>query len=898
VTPLQKVFAKFPNARRCGKGWSDRCPAHDDRKPSLSFREDGDGGKVLMHCHAGCETKDICAARGLTLRDLFPEDNGPTSLRNGQGKPKGRINKPKRKDKPKDNGPVFPTDDEAIAAMDRIMGGKHTAKWPYCNADGEVVGWVLRWPRQDGGKEIRPVSLHKNGWRLAAMPEPRPLYNLPDVLQAKVVIVCEGEKCAEKFRAHGFVATTSAGGSSVAHLTDWTPMAGREVWFFPDNDKPGRKYESAVPDILLELVPRPLVKVVKLPNLPEKGDIEQWIEAQGDAAEPENMKKEIEAMAALTEPIMAEADESSLMQFVPFPVKELPEPLRTFTSSAAKSLNCDTSYLALPLLVAAAAAIGYTRLLELKPGWLVPAILWGIIIGESGSGKTPALRQALKPMRKRQAKAFKKHKEAMEQHEAEMAVWKKDNQSWERGKGDGDVPPEKPAEPVCERLIVSDTTVEALAPILATSPRGLLLGRDEVDAWFGSFDKYAGKGKGGSDAANWLSMHSGEEIIVDRKSGTPRTIHVPHAAVCVVGGIQPGVLRRTMGREHRESGLLARPLLTFPPRKAKRWIGAGISPTEEACLQSLFDRLYSLQSAKDEEGQDRPEVLAMTPEAMNAYIAFCNAHGQQQMDTSGDLAAAWSKLEETPARLALVIHFIRWAAHDKTLASAGIIDAMSMRVAIVLTEWFKNETRRIYAMLDEGDEGHDQRRLLEWLQARGGEATAREVARGCSWLKKAGQAEAALEELKAAGLGKWEVRQHGGPGRQATVFVLASRLATSTTTDATPSTPATIDTIARNTAENAIVSAPGASEASFPPDCVDAPRPARPDAIPIDTTPEKPAAKPFGIDTISKNAGKNGIASRVDSVDGSPHIEPDDHETTGTGAPPGRLFPEQRGLLD
>ena len=71
-----------------------------------------------------------------------------------------------------------------------------------------------------------------------------------------------------------------------------------------------------------------------------------------------------------------------------------------------------------------------------------------------------------------------------------------------------------------------------LAPILLANPRGLLMARDELAGWIGSFDRYSG-GKGGADAAHWLSMHNGESVTVDRKTGRPRTIHVPSAAVSI-----------------------------------------------------------------------------------------------------------------------------------------------------------------------------------------------------------------------------------------------------------------------------------------------------------------------------------------------------------------------------
>lgn len=49
-----------------------RCPAHQDRLPSLSVAE-GTDGRAVLHCHAGCETANVIAALGLTWSDLFPE---------------------------------------------------------------------------------------------------------------------------------------------------------------------------------------------------------------------------------------------------------------------------------------------------------------------------------------------------------------------------------------------------------------------------------------------------------------------------------------------------------------------------------------------------------------------------------------------------------------------------------------------------------------------------------------------------------------------------------------------------------------------------------------------------------------------------------------------------------
>jgi hypothetical protein len=755
MTPLETLLARLPSAKKAGNGWSACCPAHDDQRASLSIAQ-GDDGTALIKCHAGCDTSAILAAVGLKLVDLFPPKTGPTPTRSGRPAPGGRT---------------FATAKDAVTELER-RHGKRSALWTYHDVQGEPVGVVVRWNRQDG-KDIRPVARHANGWHIGAMPDPRPLYGLPDLAAARRVVVVEGEKVADAARSLGFVATTSGGGAQAAAKTDWRPLAGKEIWLMPDNDAPGRKFGDIVAGILAKLTPAPTVRVVELPDLPDGGDMADWIDAHGDAAEPKTMRTEIETLVQAVEPW--QPGDADCLAYLPFPVNTLPEPIRGFVDAGARAIGCDPSYLALPLLTAIAAAIGNTRRLELKRGWSAPPILWGAIVGESGTAKTPAFRLVMQPMRERQRKSLERHAEQIKQYEADLARWEKEMTAWKRDKDAADDPPEKPDPPQAERFIVSDTTVEALAPILLANPRGLLLGRDELAGWIGSFDRYAGKGKAGADAANWLSMFNAESIIVDRKTGIPRTIHVPLAAVCVSGGIQPAILQRALGLEHRESGLAARLLLSCPPRKAKRWTEADIDPTAEAELVKLFDRLYQLQPTAGDNGETRPVLVRLSADAKAAWKAYYNAHAVEQADLTGDMAAAWSKLEEYAARFALVIHFTRWAAGDPNLMKPEIVDVSSMNAGIVLAKWFKHEARRVYAMLDETDTERDQRRLRDWIGRKGGTVTPREVQQGCRWLKEPGAAEAALEELVNAGGGTWgEVPTTAKGGRPARPFVLST----------------------------------------------------------------------------------------------------------------------------
>lgn len=73
MSAVDKLLDRLQGVKRKAPGkWMAKCPAHDDRNPSLGISE-GDGGKIICHCFAGCDTSDVLAAVGLTFNDLFPE---------------------------------------------------------------------------------------------------------------------------------------------------------------------------------------------------------------------------------------------------------------------------------------------------------------------------------------------------------------------------------------------------------------------------------------------------------------------------------------------------------------------------------------------------------------------------------------------------------------------------------------------------------------------------------------------------------------------------------------------------------------------------------------------------------------------------------------------------------
>lgn len=460
----------------------------------------------------------------------------------------------------------------------------------------------------------------------------------------------------------------------------------------------------------------------------------------------------------------------SLAAYAPFPTEVLPEPVRSFVLEGSAAIGCDPAFIVMPLIAALASAIGNTRRIRLKPGWFEPAILWTAIVGESGSQKSPGLDLTMKPLQDLQDRAFEQFAREKEAYEIARLEYERALTKWKRGKSKED-PPEKPKEPVPMRYFVSDTTVEALAVVHDGQWRGLFLARDELAGWLRSFNQY--KKAGGGDTAHWLEMHGGRPMAIDRKTGPQKLIYIPRASVSLTGGIQPGTLKRCLDREHFEDGLAARILLALPTRKPKRWTEISVSPESQAAIDLVFAKLFQLEPDKTQEGKAIPGLVGLTPEAKRLWIQFYNAHGAEQADLTGDVAAAWSKLEGYAARLALVIHLVRWANGEGV--SDKEVDKESIAAGVRLSQWFGQEAKRIYAIIRESGEDEELRERVEMIERKGGKVTVRGWQRARCFESAEG-AEAELEELVQAKLGEWTQTTPGPKGgRPPRLFTLTRK---------------------------------------------------------------------------------------------------------------------------
>lgn len=202
--PLRRLFDRLDRVRRNGNGWVARCPAHEDRNPSLGIAV-GEDGRVLLTCYAGCGYRDIVAAIGLEERDLF-ERNGDREA----GSHTGRANEP-------------------------------TAVHVYHDETGQPLFEVRRFARE----QSKCLPFLPGATTPGIGDTRRVIYRLPEVLTAirdgETVYVCEGEKDADAMESAGVTATTNPFGADSWGPEHTETLRGANVAVVQDRDAAGRE---------------------------------------------------------------------------------------------------------------------------------------------------------------------------------------------------------------------------------------------------------------------------------------------------------------------------------------------------------------------------------------------------------------------------------------------------------------------------------------------------------------------------------------------------------------------------------------------------------------------------------------------------------------------------------
>ncbi len=356
----------------------------------------------------------------------------------------------------------------------------------------------------------------------------------------------------------------------------------------------------------------------------------------------------------------------------PYPTDALPPLVRDIVATQVGVMRVDEAAVAVPILTAMLGVVGNSVLVEPWPTWTETMVAWTGLIAPSGQMKSATLgitERALEDLEK----------------------------SLPRPDPDG--------EP--ERLVVNDTTVEALGDVAAKNPRGLILFRDELAAHIRAIGQY--KKTPGADEAFWLSATEGKRHAVDRRS-TGSTI-VSRLLVSVLGGIQPTVLKDVMSeRKLCESGFTARFWFIWAPRRFIK-IEQPNSSQLELLLRDRARMRLCLESLRRIPTPDgNPITLRLHQDAAERLRDFANQQEEIAFglpDSSVERSCR-QKSRGWAARLAGLIALIRCYEElgplqdgDPTLPDYlnESVRLEDIEAAIRLTEWQLGENSRVHRNL-------------------------------------------------------------------------------------------------------------------------------------------------------------------------------------------------------
>lgn len=397
----------------------------------------------------------------------------------------------------------------------------------------------------------------------------------------------------------------------------------------------------------------------------------------------------------------------------------------------AESLKAPQGAVAAVFLTICASLLPTETRLVIGRYFEVPPILWNCLVGVSGSAKTPIISSLLKPLKPLEEKAYKQFKEAQERYEDALARWESLPKK-ERGK--------KPKPPAKRIYKVTDLTTEAVTLVQSRQEdKGILISVDELAGFFNGLNQY--KRGNGSDRQKWLEFYNGEGISIVRV--TREDLFLKNSSFSIIGGIQPSVLKKTLGDFEEIDGFFARfNFLKIPNRKMPQNSYLEIDfPAIENLYKSLSERTTATITATKE-----------ALEAWNNWQDFCEE--KRLKEPCEGIAAIYPKAKDRVARIALVLAAIE---------NISVIDEKLIERAINFGYWLLRENLRIYRELgiaENPEAAKIARFILKFKDS--GWVTPREVSRWNNQLfKKSEDAREFLEKIVSLGLAVKREKPYG-----------------------------------------------------------------------------------------------------------------------------------------
>lgn len=386
----------------------------------------------------------------------------------------------------------------------------------------------------------------------------------------------------------------------------------------------------------------------------------------------------------------------------------LPDALRGWAVDIADRMQCPIDMVAATAMAAAGAVLG--RKIGVRPqektDWTEWPNLWCCVIGRPGAMKSPAMSEALAPIRHLENKTRLDYDaEARDWQEGELARKVREDAAKAGMRArfkkdlDADVSDLHIANengPTLRRYITNDATYEAFGTLLIDNPNGLLCYRDEI----ASLWKYLDRDENSQARGFYLQGWNGADSYTFDRIGRGNNVHVPSLTISLVGSTQPGKVQEYTARAIRggfgDDGLIQRFQLVVWPDQNPEWQDADRPADRDARGRAFeaFARIDDLTAEaagaeRDSLDSDKP-FLRLASEALTIFRRWRVRH--ERRVRSGDLHPAMeshlAKYRTLVPALSLIDHLCD--------GGTGPIGERSMARAIRWAEYLEGHAARVY----------------------------------------------------------------------------------------------------------------------------------------------------------------------------------------------------------
>ncbi|GAA5101825.1 YfjI family protein [Bartonella acomydis] len=398
---------------------------------------------------------------------------------------------------------------------------------------------------------------------------------------------------------------------------------------------------------------------------------------------------------------------TALLPVEPFHVAQVPLTLSRYIYDIADRQQAPLDFIAVSALCGLAALIGNGVHIAPKQydDWTIVPNLWGVLIGQPSTMKTPTMQAALAPitcLQKQWYKEWLKQKEGQEIEEILETLDKSEKKKQAHKaikKGDLETarallsaPPSKDnAHDDGSRFIVNDVTVEKLGELLKENPRGLLMVRDELSGFLTDMERKEYQ----TDRAFYLEAFNGDGQFTYDRIGRG-TIFIPNATLSIIGGIQPSrilpFIRNALYGKGND-GFLQRFQMLVWPDDTKDWQWVDRHPNQEAwkTYEGVFHSLYDKPLGSPE----HPLVMRFSAEAQEIFREWMKKIFKEAKENnlseslSESLQSHLLKMPKTIASLALIFELTEGGRFE--------INKDALQTALRWEKYLLSHVKRLYA---------------------------------------------------------------------------------------------------------------------------------------------------------------------------------------------------------